>query len=203
MKTGRLILILVLTMFACSSLVAYAQLQLPGDSSGIAAHTFSWKGRGFLLDGNPFTIRSGEMHYPRVPREYWRDRFRKARAMGLNTITTYVFWNLHEPKPGKFDFTGNLDVAEFIREAGQAGLYVIIRPGPYICTEWDFGGFPAWLLKTPDMKVRSGDKRFLDAAARYMKEVGKQLAPLQASRGGNIIMTQVENEYGSFGSDHA
>jgi beta-galactosidase len=171
-------------------------------SSAQAKHAFGWKGENFLLDSKPFIIRSGEMHYPRVPREYWRDRFKKAKAMGLNTITTYVFWNLHEPTPGKFDFTGNLDVAEFVREAGQEGLYVIVRPGPYICTEWDFGGFPSWLLKTPDMKVRSSDQRFLEAAARYMKEVGKLLAPLQINHGGNIIMTQVENEYGSFGKDH-
>lgn len=165
-------------------------------------HTFGWKGTSFLLDGKPFTIRSGEIHYPRVPRAYWRDRFKKARAMGLNTITTYVFWNLHEPTPGKFDFTGNLDVAEFVRQAAQEGLWVIVRPGPYICTEWDFGGFPSWLLKTPDMKVRSGDKRFLEASDHYMKAVGKELAPLQITRGGQIIMVQIENEYGSYGADH-
>src|SRR5438445_7640661 len=157
-----------------------------------AAHTFGWKGEDFLLDGKPFIIRSSEMHYPGVPRGAWRDRFRKAKAMGLNTITTYVFWNLHEPTPGKFDFTGNLDVVEFVREAGQEGLYVIVRPGPYICTEWDFGGIPAWLLKTPGLLVRTSDRRFLDAARRYMSEVGKQLAPLQITHGGNIIMTQVE-----------
>jgi len=165
--------------------------------------TFGWKGNSFLLNGKPFTIRSGEMHYPRVPRAYWRDRFKKARAMGLNTITTYVFWNLHEPVPGKFDFTGNLDVAEFVREAGEEGLYVIVRPGPYICTEWDFGGFPSWLLKNPDIKVRGTDPVFLAASAKYMQQVGKQLAPLQITRGGNIIMAQVENEYGSFAANHA
>src|SRR5438445_7975080 len=124
-----------------------------------ATHTFGWQGENFLLDGKPFIVRSGEMHYPRVPRVAWRDRFRKAKAMGLNTITTYIFWNLHEPTPGKFDFTGNLDVAEFVREAGQEGLYVIVRPGPYICTEWEFGGIPAWLLRTPDLLARTSDKR--------------------------------------------
>ena len=165
--------------------------------------TFGWKGNSFLLNGKPFTIRSGEIHYPRVPRAYWRDRFKKARAMGLNTITTYVFWNLHEPTPGKFDFTGNLDVAEFVREAGQEGLYVIVRPGPYICTEWDFGGFPSWLLKDTNMKVRGSDPKFLAASEKYIREVGKQLAPLQITKGGNIIMAQIENEYGSFGADHA
>ncbi len=146
--------------------------------SGQARHNFSWKGEDFLLDGKPFIIRSGEMHYPRVPRIYWRDRFRKAKAMGLNTITTYVFWNLHEPKPGKFDFTGNLDIGEYIKTAQQEGLYVIVRPGPYICSEWDFGGLPAWLLgqhdqrdrpDQRDMKVRSSDPRFLSAARAYMR----------------------------------
>ena len=165
------------------------------------AHTFSWRGEQFLLDGAPFVIRSGEMHYPRVPRPYWRDRMRKMRAMGLNTLCTYVFWNAHEPQPGKFDFTGNLDVAEYIRTAQAEGLYVLLRPGPYICTEWDFGGLPWWLLAS-DMKVRSADPRFLRAAALYMNQVGKQLAGLQIHRGGPILMVQVENEYGSFGNDH-
>lgn len=166
-------------------------------------HTFTTQGSEFYLDGKPFVIRSGEMHYPRVPREYWRDRFKKAKAMGLNAITTYVFWNLHEPQPGKFDFSGNLDVAEFVRQANEEGLFVIVRPGPYICTEWDFGGIPAWLLREKDMKVRTSDPRFLKASDAYLKKVGEQLAPLQINRGGNILMTQVENEYGSFGEDKA
>lgn len=155
-----------------------------------------------MLDGKPFVIRSGEMHYPRVPREHWRERFRMAKAMGLNAITTYVFWNLHEKTQGKFDFSGNLDIAEYARIAQEEGLFLIVRPGPYICTEWDFGGFPGWLLREKDMKVRTRDPKFLSAAARYMKEVGKQLAPHQITNGGNIILVQVENEYGSFGGDH-
>jgi beta-galactosidase len=121
--------------------------------------------------------------------------------MGLNTLCTYVFWNLHEPQPGQFDFTGNLDLAEYIRTAQAEGLYVLLRPGPYICTEWDFGGLPSWLLHTPDIKVRSADPRFLSAAARYMTRVGKEVAGLQIHRGGPILMVQVENEYGSFGND--
>jgi len=192
-------------LIAIIFLACLSWVQTPGQQKGSikpAAHTFGWKGEDFLLDGKPFIVRSGEMHYPRVPRAAWRDRFKKAKAMGLNTITTYIFWNLHEPTPGKFDFSGNLDVAEFVREAGQEGLYVIVRPGPYICTEWDFGGIPAWLLKTPDLLVRTSDKRFLDASRLYMAAVGKQLAPLQITHGGNIIMSQVENEYGSFGKDH-
>lgn len=164
--------------------------------------TFSIGESDFLLNGKPFLIKSGEMHYPRVPREYWRDRMRKAKALGLNTITTYVFWNLHEKEPGKFDFTGNLDVAAFVREAAAEGLFVIVRPGPYVCTEWDFGGIPSWLLREKDIQVRTKDPRFLKANAVYMKKVADQLIPLQITKGGNVIMVQVENEYGSFGDDH-
>ena len=142
------------------------------------------------------------MHYARIPRAYWRDRLRKARAMGLNTISTYVFWNLHEPKPGVYDFRGRLDVAEFVREAQHEGLYVIVRAGPYVCSEWDLGGLPAWLLADPDMKLRSRDESFLRPAAKWMNRLGRELAPLQIARGGPIIAVQVENEYGSFGSDH-
>jgi beta-galactosidase len=166
-------------------------------------HSFDLQGENFLLDGKPFVIRSGEMHYPRVPREYWRDRMKKAKAMGLNTITTYIFWNLHEPKPGVFNFTGNLDVAAYIRTAQEEGLWVIVRPGPYICTEWDFGGLPSWLLADEKMKVRSNDEKFLKAAKRYMMRVGLELKNLQITKGGPVIMAQVENEYGSFGNDYA
>ena len=175
---------------------------LPGGTAQTAARTFGYKGEHFLLDGEPFLLISGEMHYPRVPRPYWRDRMRKMRALGLNTLCTYVFWNLHEPESGKFDFTGNLDVAAYLRTAQEEGLWVILRPGPYICTEWDFGGLPSWLLSTSDLKVRTTDPRFLKAAAKYLQRVGEQLAPLQITRGGPIIMVQVENEYGSFGNDH-
>jgi beta-galactosidase len=177
---------------------------LTGQASAARAevvHTFGWRGEHFLLDGKPFQIIAGDMHYPRVPRPYWRDRMRKMKAMGLNTLTTYVFWNLHEPKPGQFDFTGNLDIAAYVRIAQEEGLWVIVRPGPYVCTEWEFGGFPSWLLATPDLKVRSADPRFLKAASNYMTQVGRQLAPLQITRGGPVIMVQVENEYGSFGDD--
>ncbi len=143
------------------------------------------------------------MHYQRVPRAYWRDRLRMARAMGLNTITTYVFWNAHEPRPGSYDFSGNNDVAEFVREAQQEGLYVNLRPGPYSCAEWDFGGFPAWLLKDHSTVVRSRDPKFIEPAARWIKRLGQELAPLQIGNGGPILLVQVENEYGSFGDDHA
>jgi beta-galactosidase len=157
----------------------------------------------FVFDGKPLQIISGEMHYARVPREYWRDRLQKARAMGLNTISTYVFWNLHEPAPGRYDFTGQRDVAGFVRLAQQEGLHVIVRPGPYVCAEWDLGGYPAWLLADPAMVLRSPDDRFTRPAARWLDRLGRELTPLVASRGGPIVAVQVENEYGSFGKDKA
>ena len=167
------------------------------------AHQLTIKDGHFEIDGQTIQILSGEMHYPRIPREYWRDRMKKARAMGLNTITTYVFWNLHEPKPNVFDFSGDLDVGAFVRTAQSEGLHVIVRPGPYVCSEWDLGGLPAWLLADHSMVLRSNDPKFLAAADRYMKRLGKELAPLQSTRGGPIIAVQVENEYGSFDNDAA
>ncbi len=165
-------------------------------------HTLRANGDHFELDGKPFQIISGAIHSARVPRAYWRDRLRKAHAMGLNTVETYVFWNLHEPSPGQFDFDGQSDIAEFIREAQQEGLFVILRPGPYVCAEWDFGGYPAWLLHEPDMEVRTSNSAFMAAASRWFHRLGQELAPLQSANGGPIIAVQVENEYGSFGSDH-
>jgi beta-galactosidase len=161
------------------------------------------QGDHFELNGKPFQIISGAIHTARIPRAYWRDRLRKARAMGLNTVETYVFWNVYETSPGNFDFTGQNDIAEFIREAQQEGLYVILRPGPYACAEWDFGGLPAWLLHDPKMEVRSSDPAFIPAASRWLHRLGQELAPLQSGNGGPIIAVQVENEYGSFGADHA
>jgi beta-galactosidase len=166
-------------------------------------HTFAVADGHFQFDGKPYQILSGEMHYPRVPRAYWRDRFRKARAMGLNTITTYVFWNLHEPRPGVFDFSGQNDVAEYIREAQQEGLNVILRPGPYVCAEWDLGGYPSWLLKDHKLTLRSTDPKYTAAVNNWFSRLGKELSPLLLSNGGPIIAIQVENEYGSFGDDHA
>jgi len=166
-----------------------------------AHHSFGIEGSQFVLDGKPFQIISGEMHYARIPREYWRDRLKKARAMGLNTVSTYVFWNAHEPSPGHYDFAGDLDVAAFIRMAQGEGLYVILRPGPYVCAEWDLGGLPAWLLSDPNIVLRSTDEKFLNPAERWLKRLGQELAGLQLARGGPILAVQVENEYGSFGSD--
>lgn len=155
----------------------------------------------FQLDGKPFQIISGEMHYPRIPRAYWRVRLRMAKAMGLNSITAYVFWNFHEPTKGTYDFSENHDVAEFVREAQQEGLYVILRPGPYVCAEWELGGYPAWMLKDHGT-LRSSDPKYMATVRMWMQRLGKELAPLQAANGGPIIAVQVENEYGSFDSDH-
>ncbi len=178
-----------------------ANVAVPGDSG--TPQTFAVKDGHFELNGKPIQIISGEMHYPRIPRAYWRERFRMAKAMGLNAVTTYVFWNAHEAQPGAFDFSGNNDVAEFIREAQQEGLYVILRPGPYVCAEWEFGGYPAWLLKDHATVVRSSDPKFMEPTARWIKRLGEELAPLQIGNGGPILLVQVENEYGAFGKDHA
>src|SRR5208282_6456007 len=153
-KWHCLFLFVALTIF--SSAAPAQQQAVPG--------SFVVHDGQFLLNGKPLQIISGEMHYARIPRAYWRDRFRMAKTMGLNAITTYVFWNAHEPRPGVYDFSGNLDVAEFIREAQQEGLYVVLRPGPYVCAEWEFGGYPAWLLKDHSTMVRSRDPKFMEPA---------------------------------------
>jgi len=164
-------------------------------------HTFTASGHQFLLDGKPYQIIAGEMHYTRVPREYWRDRLQKAMAMGLNTITTYIFWNVHEPRPGVYDFTGQNDVAEYIREAQEQGLNVILRPGPYICAEWELGGYPSWLLKDRSLILRSLDPNYTAAVQRWFNRLGQEISPLLLKNGGPVIAVQVENEYGSFGDD--
>ena len=162
---------------------------------------FAIQDNAFTLDGQPFRILSGAIHYFRVPRSYWDDRLYKARAMGLNTVETYVAWNLHEPRPGEFHFEDNLDIATFIETAARHDLKVILRPGPYICSEWDFGGLPAWLLKDPQMRIRCAYPPFLQAVDRFFEALLPRIAPLQVTRGGPVIMAQIENEYGSYGDD--
>jgi beta-galactosidase len=164
-------------------------------------HKLSFSEKDFLLDGKPLQLISGEVHFARIPQEYWRDRLKMAKAMGLNTIATYIFWNYHEPEKGKYNFTGNADVAAFVKTAQEEGLWIIIRPSPYACAEWEFGGYPWWLINEKNLKVRSRDPRFLELSRKYFNELGKQLAPLQITRGGNIIMVQLENEYGSYDKD--
>jgi len=164
-------------------------------------HAFIIGANDFLLDGQRFQIRCGEIHAARVPREYWRNRLQMAKAMGLNTVCAYLFWNQIEPRPGQFDWSGQADVAEFCRIAQQEGLWVILRPGPYSCAEWEMGGLPWWLLKDNDIQLRTRDPRYLDAAKKYLREVGRELGPLQITHGGPILMVQVENEYGFYGKD--
>lgn len=165
-------------------------------SEKIARHTFEIGARQFLYDGDSIVIKCGEMHFARIPREYWRHRIQMAKAMGLNTVSAYLFWNKHEPKPDTYDWTGMADAAEFCKIAQSEGMMVILRPGPYVCGEWDYGGLPWWLLKNPDLKIRSNDDAFyLERVRKYFNEVGRVLAPLQITNGGPIIMCQVENEW--------
>ncbi|MBS1604625.1 MAG: beta-galactosidase, partial [Bacteroidetes bacterium] len=171
------------------------------DATAQQRHQFSLGDSVFLLDNKPFQMISGEMHYSRVPREAWRQRMKMARAMGLNTIGTYVFWNVQEPEKGRFDFSGNNDIAAFVRTAQQEGLWVVLRPSPYVCAEWEFGGYPYWLQNEKGLVVRSKEKRYLEEYRHYLAALGRQLAPLQVNHGGNILMIQVENEYGSYGED--
>lgn len=163
--------------------------------------TFEIGEKTFLLNGNPFTVKAAELHYTRIPREYWKHRIEMCKALGMNTICLYVFWNIHEQRPGEFNFEGQNDIAAFCRLAQEAGMWVIVRPGPYVCAEWEMGGLPWWLLKKQDMVVRTLHPYFMERTGIFMKEVGKQLANLQITRGGNIIMVQVENEYGSYRVD--
>lgn len=167
-----------------------------------APHTFTLGTTDFLLDGKPFHVRSGEMHPARIPAEYWRHRIKMAKAMGLNTISAYIFWNYLEPEEGKFDFrTGNHNVAEFVKTCQEEGMWVILRPGPYCCAEWDLGGIPWWLLKHPDIKLRCMDPRYIAAAKTYIDRLAKEIKPLLVTNGGPVVMLQVENEYGSYGND--
>ncbi|MEU7786494.1 beta-galactosidase family protein [Amycolatopsis sp. NPDC049159] len=155
----------------------------------------------FLLDGRPFRILSGALHYFRVHPDLWADRIDKARRMGLNTIETYVPWNAHAPEPGVFDLTGGLDLDRFLRLVADAGMYAIVRPGPYICAEWDNGGLPAWLFRDPEVGVRRFEPRYLAAVREYLTRVYEVVVPHQVDRGGPVLLVQVENEYGAFGDD--
>ncbi len=159
---------------------------------------FEIKDGHFLLNGKPFTIYSGEMHYPRVPSAYWKHRLEMMKAMGLNTVTTYVFWNYHEEAPGKWNFSGEKDLQKFIKTAQETGLYVIIRPGPYVCAEWEFGGYPWWLQKNKELEIRRDNKAFLEECWKYISQLAKQITPMQITNGGPVIMVQAENEFGSY-----
>ena len=159
-------------------------------------------GKGtFLLNGKPFIVKAAEVHYPRIPRPYWEHRIQMCKALGMNTLCLYVFWNIHEQREDEFNFTDNNDVAAFCRLAQKNGMYVIVRPGPYVCAEWEMGGLPWWLLKKKDIKLREQDPYFMERVKIFEEKVGEQLKPLTIQNGGPIIMIQVENEYGSYGTD--
>jgi beta-galactosidase len=169
------------------------------------AFGFSSDGSGFLLDGRPFQIRSGEMHPARIPVQYWRHRIRMAKAMGLNTISIYIMWNHIEERPGIFDFhTDRRNVEAFIRLCQAEGMWVLLRPGPYVCGEWDLGGIPPYLLRNPDIQLRvrsAADPHYMAAVKRYFGQLIPRIKPLMISQGGPVLMVQIENEYGSYGND--
>lgn len=182
---------LLVVIFLFQFMGLYAQKQ----------QTFEIGNKTFLLDGKPFVIKAAEIHYPRIPEPYWEHRIQMCKALGMNTICLYVFWNYHEQEPDQFDFSGDKDIARFCRLAQQQGMYVIVRPGPYVCAEWEMGGLPWWLLKKIDIKLRSLDTYYMNRVEKFMNKVGNHLADLQITRGGNIIMVQVENEYGAYAAD--
>jgi len=163
--------------------------------------TFETGNGTFLLNGKPFVVKAAEVHYPRIPRPYWEHRIKMCKALGMNAVCIYIFWNIHEQREGEFDFTGNSDVAAFCRLAQKNGMYVIVRPGPYVCAEWEMGGLPWWQLKKKDIRLRERDPYFMERVKIFEEKVGEQLAPLTIQNGGPIIMVQVENEYGSYGED--
>ena len=174
---------------------------LPDRAMAAERESFAVGKNTFLLNGKPFVVKAAEVHYPRIPRPYWEHRIKMCKALGMNTLCLYVFWNIHEQKEGVYNFSGQNDVAEFCRLAQKNGMYVIVRPGPYVCAEWEMGGLPWWLLKKKDIRLRERDPYFLERVRLFEKEVGKQLASLTIENGGPIIMVQVENEYGSYGED--
>ena len=157
----------------------------------------------FYLNGKPFKIISGAFHYFRTVPEYWQDRLEKLVNMGCNTVETYIPWNFHEPNRGQFIWEGMRDICRFIETAQELGLYIIIRPSPYICSEWEFGGLPAWLLRDRNMRLRCSYEPYLNAVKNYYSELIPKLVPYQIDRGGNIILMQIENEYGYYGNDKA
>ena len=186
-----------------AALSAFTAVFAVDEAAPAPAHTFeiSMEKDAFLLDGKPFVIRCGEVHYARIPREYWRHRLKMLRAMGCNAVGCYMFWNFHERAPGTYYWQRQADAAAFCRMAQEEGLWVILRPGPYACAEWEGGGAPWWLLKDDKISMRSSDPKWLEPAKKWLAEVGRVLGPLQITKGGPILMVQVENEYGLHGND--
>lgn len=181
------LLILALQLFAFTS------------ASAKPKHKFEIKGGNFVYDGKPIQIHSGEMHYSRVPAPYWHHRLKMMKAMGLNAVATYVFWNFHETAPGKWDWTtDNHNLKGFLKSASDEGMMVILRPGPYACGEWEFGGYPWWLQKVKGMEIRTYNKPFLDSCRVYINQLAAQVKDFQVTKGGLIVMVQAENEFGSY-----
>lgn len=174
-------------------------LQILGLSAKSDLHTFAIENGQFLYDGKAVNIYSGEMHYERVPAPYWRHRLRMMKAMGLNAVATYVFWNFHEVAPGQWDWTTDEhNLRQYIQTAQEEGLMVILRPGPYCCAEWEYGGYPWWLQQEPELIIRAYNQPFLDSCKVYIRQLASQLRDLQVTHGGPIIMVQAENEFGSY-----
>ena len=170
-------------------------------NTSVEPQTFE-AGKGtFMLNGEPFVVKAAELHYPRIPKPYWDQRIKLCKALGMNAVCLYVFWNSHEPKADQFDFTGQNDLREFVKLCEQNDMKVILRPGPYVCAEWEMGGLPWWLLKKKDIRLREGDPYFLERVDKFQKAVADQVGDLTIANGGPIIMVQVENEYGSYGID--
>lgn len=181
--------------------LAWMLLSVSVAADAAKTHTFAVGDKQFLLDGKPFVVKAAEIHYMRIPHEYWEHRIEMCKALGMNTICAYVFWNAHEQQEGLFDFTGQRDLARFVGLCQKHGMWVILRPGPYTCAEWEMGGLPWWLLKNPTVRLRSQDKTFMQPVARFERKVADVLKPYRIENGGNIIMVQVENEFGSYGTD--
>ncbi|KAM3299527.1 hypothetical protein ACQJBY_040828 [Aegilops geniculata] len=189
---GRLSLLLALSL--CSALASTVR--------GEASRRFWIEDDAFWKDGAPFQIVGGDVHYFRIVPEYWKDRLLRAKALGLNTIQTYVPWNLHEPEPQSWEFKGFADIESYLRLAQELEMLVMLRVGPYICGEWDLGGFPPWLLTIePALKLRSSDSTYLSLVERWWRVLLPKVAPLLYENGGPVIMVQIENEFGSFGDD--
>ena len=183
------------------SLLFILGISISAVSQSSKSHTFVVGDKEFLLDGKPFTIKAAEMHYLRIPHEYWEHRIKMCKALGMNTVCAYVFWNAHEQQECVYNFEGNCDLARFVALCQKHGLWVILRPGPYACAEWEMGGLPWWLLKHRDIRLRSQDPKFMEAAVRFERKVSEVLEPYKLKNGGNIILVQVENEFGSYGKD--
>ena len=186
-------------LFALAMMVS---VLLPAEAAGTSkSGSFQVGDKTFLLNGKPFVVKAAEVHYPRIPREYWDQRIKMCKALGMNTLCIYIFWNSHEQREGEFDFTGNNDIRAFVKLAQANGMWVIVRPGPYVCAEWEMGGLPWWLLKKKDIRLREQDPYFMERLEIFEQKVGEQLGDLTIEKGGPIIMVQVENEYGSYGED--